>query len=223
MGAPFLLTDTNGLKCMYEARKDISLLTVVISNAISIVMAYIYDWSLHEVMWIYLGQNLVIGAVNVLRILSLKEYKTSRSDEKTQHVSSALMPKTTAALFFAVHYGFFHVVYASFIWAEKPLISFNDATLGLMAVCVVGFLASHILSLRHNIGRDFKDQAPKIATVMMYPYARIIPMHLTIILGAFLASESWTLLLFMVLKSVADIKMHMKEHELFQKTGSKAL
>ena len=48
---------------------------------------------------------------------------------------------------------------------------------------------------------------------MFFQYARVIPMHLTIILGSRFAKGSLTeLLIFLVLKTVADLIMHMVEH-----------
>lgn len=44
---------------------------------------------------------------------------------------------------------------------------------------------------------------------MFYPYARIFPMHLTILLGA---TTGVPLLMFLVLKTIADGVMHVVEH-----------
>jgi hypothetical protein len=46
---------------------------------------------------------------------------------------------------------------------------------------------------------------------MFTPYVRIVPMHLTILLGATLGSGKG-LLLFGVLKTLADVVMHVIEH-----------
>ena len=54
-------------------------------------------------------------------------------------------------------------------------------------------------------------------SLMSRPYARIIPMHLTIILGGFFLMSGivnvFVLVLFLVLKTGADLKMHFSEHE----------
>ena len=47
----------------------------------------------------------------------------------------------------------------------------------------------------------------------MFPYARIIPMHLTILLGSyFVGGAEGTLIIFLALKTLADVLMHMIEH-----------
>ena len=47
---------------------------------------------------------------------------------------------------------------------------------------------------------------------MFFPYARIVPMHITIVIGgAFLANQA-ALFMFLALKTIADIAMHVSEH-----------
>ena len=59
---------------------------------------------------------------------------------------------------------------------------------------------------------------PNLGEMMFFPYTRIFPMHITIVAGGFLQEElgitylsKATLLLFMLLKTYADILMHKKE------------
>lgn len=47
---------------------------------------------------------------------------------------------------------------------------------------------------------------------MTLPYYRIIPMHATIILGGAFFGGTIALLLFVVLKTIADVTMHTVEH-----------
>jgi hypothetical protein len=48
---------------------------------------------------------------------------------------------------------------------------------------------------------------------MFFPYARILPMHLTILIGAYLEKHSTgTVILFLGLKTFADLTMHLMEH-----------
>ena len=49
---------------------------------------------------------------------------------------------------------------------------------------------------------------------MIYPYARIIPMHLTIIIGATFVNA---LPFFLVLKTFSDAVMHVVEHKVIRK------
>lgn len=52
---------------------------------------------------------------------------------------------------------------------------------------------------------------------MFLPYARILPMHLTIILGGALGGEgAAVVLIFGALKTAADVLMHHVEHRILQ-------
>jgi hypothetical protein len=68
--------------------------------------------------------------------------------------------------------------------------------------------------------RKWEDkQKPNIGKMMFFPYARIIPMHLTIIFGGMLSKGTLagktTLALFMLLKTFADVIMHVVEKKGF--------
>jgi hypothetical protein len=52
---------------------------------------------------------------------------------------------------------------------------------------------------------------------MFLPYGRVIPMHLTIILGTFFSGGTAGLLIFGGLKTAADIVMHKVEHRLLRR------
>jgi hypothetical protein len=54
---------------------------------------------------------------------------------------------------------------------------------------------------------------PNIGTLMFMPYLRILPMHLSIILGAVLGGST-AVLFFLALKTAADAGMHVIEHAL---------
>ena len=83
---------------------------------------------------------------------------------------------------------------------------------------VAAFAVAHGYSLWWNAGRDFRDHKPNLGAIMFYPYLRILPMHLTIILGS--AVSSAALPLFIALKTAADCGMHLVERTLFQRGAS---
>lgn len=53
--------------------------------------------------------------------------------------------------------------------------------------------------------------------MMMLPYLRIIPMHLTILIGGAISSGGGLMIGFMGLKTAADYGMHIAEHHLMRK------
>jgi hypothetical protein len=72
------------------------------------------------------------------------------------------------------------------------------------------FFLHHGFSYFYN--RPGAGKTEDIDALFFYPYARIIPMHLTIILGALIRAA--TLPFFLVLKTAADVIMHIYEHRL---------
>jgi hypothetical protein len=72
------------------------------------------------------------------------------------------------------------------------------------------FVINHYYSHKINLEED-KRKLRHIVSLMFHPYARIIPMHLTMIL-AFIINGRTGLILFMILKTIADLISHMIEH-----------
>ena len=71
-------------------------------NAMTFAAALTQHWSVTPILWIFWCQSVIIGAVNVVRILSLKEFSTAgltmngRPDGETD--TRALRPRSTHAV-----------------------------------------------------------------------------------------------------------------------------
>ena len=195
---------------------DPSLWAVILGNILSIIIAIVQEWPIGQILWVYWAQSVIIGIINVYRILSLKEFSTDNFRSNGQQVPETQKAKKSVASFFAMHYGFFHFIYFIFLLGLAPLSDINFEELSLLLLIIFGFVGSHGFSYRYNLNKDFKHQKPNLGTIMFYPYMRIIPMHLTIIFGSMMASTG-TLALFMILKTIADGGMHMVEHHMFRR------
>ena len=204
---------------MYSPARDFSLPVILFGNVLSAFMAIIYGWSLIELMWIYWGQSVAIGVTNFIRIMSLKEFSTENLTSNGKPVPETQAAKRSMAIFFAIHYGMFHMGYAVFLWQKMPLDGVGLSTAAAMIICLSAFVISHSFSLSYNMSKDFKQKKPNLGTLMFYPYLRVIPMHMTII---FSSIGGIGLLIFVFLKTIADLGMHMVEHHLFQKSDAGA-
>jgi hypothetical protein len=206
---------------------DTSSASLLFSNLLTIVLAVVQGWRLADVMWVYWGQSVVIGYFNWRRIRALQRFSTDGFTVNDHPVDPTPATKRQVALFFAVHYGFFHFVYLVFLLSfpfdtqrsvipHSPFPGQADTprpdVLGI-AVCTLAFAVNHAFSYRHNLESDLR-RVPNIGTVMFFPYARILPMHLTLILGGFFGAVSSVLplVVFLVLKTLADLIMHLVEH-----------
>jgi hypothetical protein len=192
---------------------------LILSNIFTIIVALLERWSLSEVIWIYWSQNIIIGFYNWKRIHCLKQFSTEGFTINNQPVSPTKATQNKVAIFFALHYGFFHLVYLLFLLIESADISglFNLSAM----MCIIVFAINHRFSFLHNLEKDL-NRKPNIGKVMLFPYARIIPMHLTILFGGFFVYHSAVMLVFFLsLKSLADLIMHLFEHREERKlTGS---
>lgn len=194
---------------------DSSLYGILLSNGVTYAAAVAQHWSVTPLMWVYWGQSVVIGIANVIRMLDLREFSTDGFKMNGCAVQPTRAAQRQTATFFAFHYGFFHLGYAIFLAAGAVGGKAAASDVPWMLVSVVSFACAHGFSLAINQGRDFRQKSPNIGTLMFYPYLRIIPMHLAIILGA--TVHGLALPLFIGLKTLADVGMHAIERRLFQR------
>lgn len=189
--------------------KDNSLNLLVLTNVIAIFLAIYQGWSLATVIWVYWFQSLTIGFFNFLRIASLKKFTTNRGP-------ATLWAKWFTACFFVLHFGLFHLIYLVYLrsGAQALFLGQDIGAIDMQAIFVpaVIFFANHWYSHRYHRPRDSEKQ--NIDSLALYPYARIVPMHLTIVFGAFFVSA---LPVFLALKTCADVAMHVFEHRVIKK------
>jgi hypothetical protein len=189
---------------------DRSVTALLLSNFVTIVLAVYQQWDVHVLMWIYWGQSVVIGYFNVHRILDLQEFSTKNFRINGKAVEPTRGTQRQVAGFFALHYGFFHFAYMIFLATETgttgafPLFS--------VMLCIAVFYINHRFSYRYNRAGE-QARVPNIGSIMFFPYVRIIPMHLMIITaGTFFGIGQGPLLAFLLLKTGADVAMHVIEH-----------
>jgi hypothetical protein len=193
-----------------ENHKGSSVYALLITNLLTIVFAVYQGWSVREVMLIYWSQSVVIGFFNVKRMLALTEFSTDGVTMNNRAVDPTPGTKRSMALFFALHYGMFHAVYLVFLIVDSQAL--RSISVVPLLLCVVAFIINHGYSYSSNLERDLARK-PNIGTIMFFPYARILPMHLTIIFGGAMAGAStFSLVLFLLLKTLADVIMHVVEH-----------
>jgi hypothetical protein len=205
------------------------LISLIIANIVTIVVAVIGGWDLAAVLFAYWAQSITIGIFSVISILgadteSLRENLQKPIDERggTDTVTHRFVwfYKCLLAGFFTVHYGLFHLGYYIFI-VDSGLfgsVNFNDP--GIWLSCGL-FFANHLYShitYRHKGPKDYRY----VNEQFFSPYRRIIPMHLTIIFGSIvifalevfgLTSVMPVLVLFLLLKTYTDITAHLIKHE----------
>lgn len=151
-------------------------------------------------LWIYMMQSILIGLVHVVKLNVYRFAPATRpADWKNPRALS---------LFFLVHYGFFHFVYAFFI---PPA--------GVNWQVVLEGAAIFSLALIWNTIRHYKSESSgqyNANDFMFLPYLRIIPIHFAIILGGFLSavtgSFSAVFVILAVIKTAMELGMEYFQH-----------
>lgn len=216
---------------------DDALRGILITNAVTLGLAVIQQWSVLELLWPFWMQSVIIGYYARQRILKLQQFSTEGFKINDRAVDPTPETRRWTANFFALHFGFFHLVYFFFLVSATTgadagghYAMTSDSgrqfdvyvghleVLDLLAYLVLafGFWRSHRASHREHVAVDLGGR-PNIGTLMFMPYARVIPMHLTIILAGPLGGAG-VLWLFVLLKTGADVGMHKIEHHLLRRS-----
>ena len=195
--------------------KDPATFALIFSNILTIGLAILFNWSFITIIWSYWLQSVIIGFFNFIKILTLKDFSTSGFKINGRNVSPSALIKIFTAFFFAFHYGGFHLAYAFFLGYFTVFLNTTSISITCVLLAGVVFFVNHLFSFLYYRNKQ-PTKKPNIGQVMFTPYARIIPMHLTIMFGGIflIAGDSHTLVLvfFLILKTVADIIMHRIEH-----------
>jgi hypothetical protein len=187
-----------------------SVASLIGANMITIILALMEGWSLQDLMVIYWAQSVIIGIFSAKRMLALKEFTTEGLSQNGRPIAATKKSQRSMAGLFALHYGGFHLIYLVFILSDER--NAFDGNLFFLTLCVLVFLVNHYFSFVEYREQD-AGRKPNIGNIMYFPYLRIVPMHLTIILGSAIGSTGpGSLLFFLVLKTVADVIMHSIEH-----------
>jgi hypothetical protein len=218
---------------IHSSRIAVALL--VITNLIPLVGVLWLGWDLLLILALYWAENGVVGVLNILKILTAEGTAASTSPIARVTVNgrpASSLSRLGTAGFFTVHYGLFWVVHGVFVFTFLPAMTGLGSPTGtpvdpfvdgfpvvdspVFLLGIVGLAISHGVSFWTNyLGRgEYRTLSP--AEVMAQPYGRLVIMHLTIILGAFvsifLGTPIGSLLVLIVLKTALDVAFHLRQH-----------
>jgi hypothetical protein len=212
---------------------NIPLMLLVLANMAPIYGVVVFGWDAFYIVLLYWAENLIIGFYNILKIAFAKVEHPIFHLGKLLQIAFFIIHYGG---FVAVH-GFF--VFAIFGKGEagKALemgkhpwpcfLIFVQLLIGVIRHCwttipddmkyVIGTLfLSHGVSFVRNylIAGEYKTSKPK--DLMGQPYSRVMVMHIAIIAGGFLSfsigSPAGVLIVLIVLKTIIDVKLHLRQH-----------
>jgi hypothetical protein len=176
-----------------------------------------WGWNLVDILFIYWSETAIIGFYSLFKIM-LTGYEGT-SLQKFFHFIS----KIFALVFFTVHFGGFMAGHALVLYAiAHEFLGYQVEPLDLLFTTryalIMLFLSHGYSFVRNFLLRGEKDQE-KAGDPFLQPYARIIIMHMTLILGMFLVlifgQPLLLLLFFITLKTTLDLVAHLKERRKF--------
>ncbi len=178
--------------------------------ALNIYLIYEYQQnpdSIHSIIALYWVQSVLIGLFNFIDILTVQKVKPGSFSINEKKAS-----RGCAALFFLVHYGFFHFGY--FLFLAFSSIDTKKINWHFMQLAFWILLAGMTINFIQNKIR-FRDVEMNIGSMFFLPYLRIVPMHLMILIPAFIHVSSF--LIFLILKSIFDVLMHILYNKILYK------
>lgn len=196
-------------------------MVLVAANLAPLVGVMFFGWEVFPLLLLFWFENLIIGALNVLKMLLA-------SPDKPLH----WVAKLFTIPFFCFHYGMFTLVHGVFVigffgGGFRQGAPFPDANAVWQLViqhnlvwAILGLAASHGFSFVHNYLFHGEFRRANIPLLMQQPYSRVVVLHLTILGGAFLMgilrSPIAGLVLLVVLKIVMDVRAHLRERRTFR-------
>jgi hypothetical protein len=204
-----------------------SVIALVLANLVPVFGVLVWHWEVFPLMFLFWSENLIVGAFNVLKML-------------TANPSSPIswIGKIFIIPFFCIHYGMFTFVHGMLVVSifgghlknSPGLFNFgpfwqvmreNDlgwAVLGLAVSRGVSFFANYI-------GKG-EYQRASLNQLMSQPYGRIFVMHFTVLIGGVMTmalhSPVAGLILLVVLKTAFDLNSHVGERKKFAEISSTA-
>lgn len=179
---------------------DLGLWMLLAFNLYTIYYCFNFPNEIHTVYVIFWMQSVSIGFFNVLGMLYFNKrdilaFNADNSDKDN---------RGCAALFFTFHYGTFHFVYLIFLLAK--LVDFKQLDFTFIKLSFWIIIATGVLQFIQDFNKS-KTQPVNANTLFALPYLRVVPMHLAILAPNFFNISAT--LLFLILKTLADVFMHI--------------
>jgi hypothetical protein len=191
--------------------KDWGLWLVLAFNAYAVYFYTEHPNSISSIYLLFWLQSFFIGVFTIIGMLSFTN-RVENSFARNDNFSDR--PGCTAG-FFAIHYGGFHFVYLIFLFAM--MIKIHQVDWLFVKISFWAIVAGCIMQFVQDKKRN-KTEAVNMGTMFFLPYARIIPMHITILAPQFLHISAP--FVFLILKTFADLVMHLVYRNLLFKSVS---
>ena len=222
-----------------ERRWDLSVLALLAANAIPLVGVLFWGWDAARIVFLYWFENVVVGAINVLKIIAARGPEVRAGDARKLGVTDAELGRIRNASkvflvpFFIVHYGMFTLVHGIFLFVffaseGGPGGGIRDPFTGIPELvgrvfsggggwAAVALIASHLYSFGSNfiVGGEWRRVGP--SRMMAAPYGRVVVLHVAIIFGGMAVQALGNPVALLVIlvggKTALDLALHWRSHQ----------
>ena len=215
---------------------------IIAANLLPLAMTMGGAWALNEILPLYWSESAIIGFFTLLKIISAggpiaklntrkgapAEYTPQDAIAGGAYSALALGAKVLIAGFFTFHFGMFMFVHGVFLFGfvlqgmhlGKATVDPMSPNLWLHYLWAVkwgmlSLFAGHAASFFMNYLGAGEYRSARPDQCMSQPYPRVIVMHFTILLGAFVSTAmpaaGPVLVFFVAAKIFADVHAHLKE------------
>jgi len=207
-----------GKKSGFSGFSRPSALVLVLANLGPVYGVLFLGWKVFPIILLFWLENLIIGALNVFRMLL--------ADPENKPL---WLLKLFVVPFFCIHFGLFTFVHGIFVmgffggmfrvgapFPDENIVGgfIHEYKLGW---AIIGLAASHAISFAANYIGEGEYRKANPVKLMQQPYGRVIVLHITILVGGFLVmilqSPIIGLLLLVALKIGLDLRSHLREHK----------
>jgi hypothetical protein len=208
------------LKIPLAEFKKLSVIVLIITNLVPIYAVIFMDWQAFLVVFLFWTENIVIGFFNIFKMAFAPPDTTGKWG-----------PKYKIIPFFCVHYGMFALVHGIIVFAIfGSVFESDDLFAGISSTyhslitptfgwAVLALAASHTISFFVNYIGKGEYRRTSLQQLMVQPYARVIILHITVLIGGFLVmvlgSPVVGLILLIALKTYIDVYSHYRQHHIF--------
>ena len=207
-----------------DVRLVISSLALVAGNLVPLLGALWWGWEPASLLLIFWAESAIIGGFAIARF----SIAFRRGRPRGMRNKQGREPQSLAGLmsFFLFHYGLFMGAHLFFLFMafleDTPHASVSGILALIPPLAVLGLVVSHAASFFIHylgVGRsgDAQWRTTSVGKEFFLPYARILPMHIAIILGAMIGGAGGfqatsVAVALVLLKLVVDLGTHVAGH-----------
>jgi hypothetical protein len=197
-----------------------SVIALALANFIPLFGVLALDWDVFPLILLFWLENVVLGGFGALKLLTLGLTRRGQ-----------LPVAVLLTAFFCAHYGIFCAVHGGFVLllfgrehlapGAGPNLANLTRVVGNLHLgwALAAFVVSHGISFLTNFLRAGEYRRAELPRLMTQPYARIVVLHVSLLASGFilvaLGSPTVGLILLLALKTILDLRAHLRERQRF--------